>query len=174
MLHFQKQDSHYILRDFYCGVAKMDMFISDGLEYILQEPKYHFYIVRDDNDVIVAMFVFSEGKVIRGKDEYIEIVDDGTPHAIFEGGCVIDRICYETLEIDYLAVQEEYRNNGIGTTIISELSKLAKQQGKHFLTVDAFHEDGYSAIPFYEKNQFIAVEDFKAEQDTQRMFLFVG
>ena len=87
---------------------------------------------------------------------------------------MIDRICYETLEIDYLAVQEEYRNHGIGSTIISQLTQLAKRQGKHFLTVDAFHEEGYSATPFYEKNNFIAVEDYKKEQDTQRMFLYVG
>lgn len=152
----------------------MDLFIKDGLEYILQDPKYNFYTVKDDNDVIVAIFVYSEGKVIREKDEYIEIIEEGTPHAIFEDGYVIDRICYETLEIDYLAVQEEYRNHGIGSTIISQLAQLAKRQGKHFLTVDAFHEEGYSATPFYEKNNFIAVEDYKKEQDTQRMFLYVG
>lgn len=106
MLRSQKRDSHYILRGFYCGVSRMDMFIKDGLEYILQEPNYHFFVVRDDDGVIVAMFVYSEGKVIRGKDEYVEIVDDGIPHAIFEGGRIIDRLCYETLEIDYLAVQK--------------------------------------------------------------------
>ena len=143
MLHFQKQESHYILQDFYCGVLKMDSFIKDGLEYILQDPRYNLYVVKDDTGVIVAMFVYSEGKVIRGKDEYIEIIDDGCPHTVFEDGCIIDEVCYETLEIDYLAV-------------------------------DAFHEEGYSAIPFYEKNHFIAVEDYKKEQDTQRMFLFIG
>lgn len=174
MLHFQKQESHYILQDFYCGVLKMDFFIKDGLEYILKDPRYNFYVVKDDNGVIVAMFVYSEGKVIRGKDEYIEIIDEGCPHAVFDDGCIIDAVCYETLEIDYLAVQEEYRNQGIGSTIISQLAQLAKGQGRHFLTVDAFHEEGYSAIPFYEKNHFIAVEDYKKEQDTQRMFLFVG
>lgn len=174
MLHFQKQESHYILQDFYCGVLKMDSFIKDGLEYILKDPRYNFYVVKDDNEAIVAMFVYSEGKVIRGKDEYIEIIDDGCPHAVFNDGCIIDAVCYETLEIDYLAVQEEYRNQGIGSTIISQLAQLAKGQGRHFLTVDAFHEEGYSAIPFYEKNHFIAVEDYKKEQDTQRMFLFVG
>ena len=77
-------------------------------------------------------------------------------------------------KIDYLAVQEEYRNQDIGSTIISQLAQLAKSQGRHFLTVDAFHDEGYSAIPFYEKNHFIAVEDYKKEQDTQRMFLFIG
>lgn len=152
----------------------MDLFIHDGLEYILQEPKYNFYTVVDDSNVIVAMFVYSEGKVLREKNEYLEIIEDGSPHATFENGCVIDRICYDTLEIDYLAVQEEYRNRGIGSTIISQLALLAKKKGKHFLTVDAFHEEGYSAIPFYEKNQFITVEEYKKEKDTQRMFLFVG
>lgn len=152
----------------------MDIFIKDGLQSIIQDPKFNFYVVKDDDDVIVAMFVYSEGKVIRGKDEYVEIVDDGCPHAVFEDGYIIDCICYDTLEIDYLAVNEKYRNQGIGSAIISQLAQLAKGYGKHFLTVDAFHEEGYSAIPFYEKNNFIAVEDFKKDQDTQRMFLFIG
>lgn len=104
----------------------MDSFIKDGLEYILKDPRYNFYVVKDDNEAIVAMFVYSEGKVIRGKDEYIEIIDDGCPHAVFDDGCIIDAVCYETLEIDYLAVQEEYRNQGIGSTIISQLAQLAK------------------------------------------------
>lgn len=46
----------------------MDSFIKDGLEYILKDPRYNFYVVKDDNEAIVAMFVYSEGKVIRGKD----------------------------------------------------------------------------------------------------------
>ena len=71
MLHFQKQESHYILQDFYCGVLKMDSFIKDGLEYILQDPRYNFYIVKDDNGVVVSMFSYSEGK-----DEYIEIITE--------------------------------------------------------------------------------------------------
>lgn len=61
ILHFQKQQPHSVLWNFYCGGSKMDLFIKDGLENILQNPKYNFYTVRDDNDVIVAMFVYSEG-----------------------------------------------------------------------------------------------------------------
>lgn len=174
MLHFQKQTSHFILQDFYCGVPKMDSFIRDGLCYILKDPKYNFYIVRNDDNDIVAMFVYSDGVVIREKNEFHEIIDTGSPYAIFEGGYIVDKICYYTLEIDYLAVQEEYRNQGIGSTIIAQLAHLAQSLGKHFLTVDAFHEPTYSAIPFYEKNQFIAVEDYKETQDTMRMFLYVG
>lgn len=148
----------------------MDEFIKNGMKSILQDTRYSLYVVRDDSDILVGMFVFSEGIVLRKKNEYLDIIDDGCEYAILEGEHIIDKIRYSSLEIDYLAIQKEHRNQGIGSTIISELAKLAKSQGRHFLTVDAFHDKDYSAIPFYEKNQFLAVEDFREEQDTLRMF----
>lgn len=36
-------------------------------------------------------------------------------------------IMYPTLEIDYLAVRKDLREKGYGTTIVSELSKMAKR-----------------------------------------------
>lgn len=177
MLHFQKQSSFTILHDFRCGVPKMDMFIRDGLEYILQDSKYSLFIVKDDNlqDLngefrIVAMFVISSGMIIRDKDAYMEIEDEGSPFAVYDNGEIIDMTSFQTIEIDYIAVQEEFRNKGIGTEIINQLAALAKKNSKYFLTVDAYHEGEYSAIPFYEKNLFIQVEDYDENKDTCRMF----
>lgn len=152
----------------------MDNFIHSGLDKILEDDKYSLFIVRDEKNVIVAMFVVSNGIVIRDKDEYHELETTGSPYAVFENGSIIDKTCFPTIEIDYLAVQKEYRNQGIGTTIINELSLLARSNNKHFLTVDAFHNEKYSAIPFYEKVQFIPVEDFCEDSDVLRMFLYLG
>lgn len=80
---------------------------------------------------------------------------------------------YPTLEIDYLAVRKDLRGKGYGSEIMAELVKKAKSKNCYFLTVDALHIKGYSAIPFYEKNGFFALQEYSDESDTLRMALRV-
>lgn len=51
----------------------MDEFIKNGMKSILQDTRYSIYVVRDDSDILVGMFVFSEGIVLRKKDEYLDM-----------------------------------------------------------------------------------------------------
>lgn len=76
---------------------------------------------------------------------------------------------YPTLEIDYLAVRRDLRDKGIGTEIIAHLSETAHVKKCYFLTVDAYHTKGYTAIPFYEKQGFFALQEYSEEYDTLRM-----
>lgn len=76
---------------------------------------------------------------------------------------------YPTLEIDYLAVRSDLRDKGIGTEIIAHLSETAHVKKCYFLTVDAYHTKGYTAIPFYEKQGFFALQEYSEEYDTLRM-----
>lgn len=42
-----------------------------------------------------------------------------------------------------------------------------------FMTVSAYHSKDYSAIPFYEKQGFFAIQEYSDEYDTLRMVLRV-
>lgn len=46
---------------------------------------------------------------------------------------------------------------------------MAQSNGCFFLTVDAYHDDEYSAIPFYEKCGFFALQELSDEYDSLRM-----
>ena len=46
---------------------------------------------------------------------------------------------------------------------------MAMDKECFFLTVDAYHNAEYSAIPFYEKMGFFAIEEFSDDSDTLRM-----
>lgn len=46
---------------------------------------------------------------------------------------------------------------------------MAKDRKCYFLTVDAYHSKSYSAIPFYEKQGFFALQDYSDDFDTLRM-----
>jgi len=76
---------------------------------------------------------------------------------------------YPTIEIDYLAVRKDLRERGYGTEILTEITEAARRKGSYFLTVDAYHDREYSAIPFYEKLGFFALQEFSEEHETLRM-----
>ena len=80
---------------------------------------------------------------------------------------------YPSMEIDYLAVRNDLRNRGYGSRIIDEISLRAKNKHFFFLTVDAYHTKEYSAIPFYEKQGFFALQDYSDKYDTLRMAMRV-
>lgn len=176
-LFFRKQTSAKVLSEFYCGVGKIDEFIHGNLEFFLDDDMYSFYTVHFETGELVAMFIFSCGKITRRKGEKMEIEETGSPHTAFDDGELTDLIQYDTLELEYLAVQEEYRDNKkdrIGSQIIEELAARARNEGKYFITVGAYHESGYSAIGFYERNQFCAVEEYDGDKDTLRMYKYIG
>ena len=61
----------------------------------------------------------------------------------------------------------------IGKVIIQNLVDLARRQKSDFITVDAYFNETYSAVPFYEKVGFIPVESIREGSDTLRMVLYV-
>ena len=68
---------------------------------------------------------------------------------------------FPSIEIDYLAVRKEYRNQHIGTDIISIIESFKDDPFYNhplFLSVDAYCTNEYSAIRFYERCRFWASE----------------
>lgn len=126
MLLFSRESNANILQDFECGIDAMDAFIHDGLGYFLEnDPSYQFYIARDgESKDIVAMYVISNGIFIDNNDEFSYLpfgqrwgyLDDELE--LHEG------IMYPTLEIDYLAVRKDLRENGYGRQIMSDFFPL--------------------------------------------------
>ena len=115
------------------------------------------------------MFVTSAGIFVDNDGEYQDI-PNGKPWGFLDGDSQIQsQTVYPSLEIDYLAVRKDVRESGIGSRIIEELSLRARGKNCFFLTVDAYHTKGYSAIPFYEKQGFFALQEYSDEYDTLRM-----
>jgi len=170
MLRFREEASTDILKGFECGIHEMDAFINDALDdFLKNDPRYQLNVVADDELGIVAMFVISHGIFVDNDDEFQDI-PFGKPWSFMDDDFQIQSgMMYPALEIDYLAVRKDVRESGYGSMIIEEISLRAKKKNFYFLTVDAYHTKGYSAIPFYEKQGFFAVQEYSEEYDTLRM-----
>ena len=169
MLLYSKEPSAEILNGFECGVQKMDSFIRESLDAFLRnDPRYTFFIAKEGQD-IVAMFVISSGMFVDHDGEFDDLPFGKPWGYIGEDLKMHSGMMYPTLELDYLAVRKDFREKGYGTEIIEELARIARIKGCFFLTVDAYHDDEYSAIPFYEKRGFFALQEFSEEYDSLRM-----
>lgn len=170
MLRFSKEISANILKDFECGIQRMDEFIHNYLDTFLKnDPRYNFYVVAEEEIGIVAMFITSAGIFVDHDGEF-EDIPFGKPWGYMDEDFELHSgTMYPTIEIDYLAVRKDLRYKGYGTEILAEITNSAKRKGCYFLTVDAYHCGGYSAIPFYEKCGFFALQEFSEEHDTLRM-----
>ena len=143
---FSKESDAKILHDFECGIDAMDEFIHGDLDSFLKnDPRYQFFVVRE-----------------KESGGYLD--DDWELH---------ESTKYSTLEIDYLAVKRELRERGYGRQIIKELSRMAAQKDLFFLTVEAYYDNNYSAIPFYEKNGFFPLQELSPNNNTLRMAMRV-
>ena len=81
---------------------------------------------------------------------------------------------YPALDIAYLAVQQKYRGQHIGSAIIEQIAADARSQsfaGCQFLTVEALATKEYSAVGFYERCGFTPNEVKKPYKDTLRMYM---
>ena len=170
MLRFSVESSADILKNFECGIHEMDVFIRDELQAFLKnDPRYQLNVAIDEIKGVVAMFVISSGIFVDNDGEFHDI-PYGKPWSYMDEDFQIQSgTMYPSLEIDYLAVRKDLRTSGYGSKIIEEISIRAKSKNFYFLTVDAYHAKGYSAIPFYEKQGFFALQEYSEEYDTLRM-----
>lgn len=170
MLRYSKELSADILKCFDCGIQVMDDFIHHALNDLLAEnPHYNLYVASSEDCGVVAMFVTSNGAFI-DSDGSFQDLPYGKPWGYFDDNSHIQTgTMYPTLEIDYLAVRKDLQNRGFGTEIIEYLAGIASSNNLYFLTVDAYHKNNYSAIPFYEKQNFFAIQEYSDEFDTLRM-----
>ncbi|MFL0248040.1 GNAT family N-acetyltransferase [Candidatus Clostridium stratigraminis] len=59
--------------------------------------------------------------------------------------------CWNCLYIDSLWVKEEYRKDGLGTKLIREIEKIAKEKGCYLIHLDTFD---FQAKDFYIKHGY--------------------
>lgn len=173
-LHLKLEQDASILADFYSGIDAMDTFIHTRLSAFLRAYNCRFYVLRNEQGRIVAMFVTSAGQLLLDDDckddlrlkfpdieEWPEIKD------YWEAGV------FPSIEIDYLAVQKEFRNCHIGQDIISIIESFKEDIFYHhplFLSVDAYCTKEYSAVGFYNRCNFWASEFRNQHIDTLRMY----
>lgn len=64
-------------------------------------------------------------------------------------GIMVYNLFYDRIEIEYIIVLEEYRENGIGSKLLSEIEK----ENINNITLEV-RESNITAISFYEKNGY--------------------
>ena len=86
-------------------------------------------------------------------DGFVGILAEDGGEIIGYGGMTV---ASDTADVDNVAVTEPYRNSGVGTAIVAELSRLAKESGvkKLFLEVRVSNA---VAMELYIKNGFKGV-----------------
>ncbi len=66
-------------------------------------------------------------------------------------GCNLIINCWKVADLDILWVEEKYRKQGIGSALIREAERAAREKGCHFMTLGTFD---FQARPLYEKFGF--------------------
>lgn len=160
-----------ILSDFTCGLQKMDTFIHHHLQSYLDKYLCSAYCLCNEEEKVIAFFVIRYDTLVvfdeESSDDHKIIYDTELPTAIPVNE-------YPSIEIEYLAVAKNFQRQGIGRICMQQIINLADEVCQRlkieFITVDAFKSDGYSAIPFYEKCHFSALEYPDPTKDTLRMY----
>lgn len=185
ILIFESVDDTSALSNFYCGLQSMDEFIHDpesGLNSYVRLGLTKLWIVKSDDEV-VAIFALSKSVLVLSSDDQKYIYHDGLEIDEF---IFSHKETYPALEIDYLAISNDWRNKGLGSFIINEISnKVAadKLSATMFITVEALEKPDYSSVGFYKKSYFKDSEhgiirnqgrSFRGEPcDTRRMYRIV-
>jgi len=164
------------LKDFHCGIQAMDGFIHSGLEDSMKNHYCNAYSVHFGEEV-VAMFALSFDSLELDSDSLEEMNEGFSCNKPEMSKGYIDTFLskhhYPALEIAYLAVEEKYRRQGMGKSIVNAIAEMAQNQnmaGCMFLTVEAYIEKDYSAVPFYYSCRFEPCEFKKPNKETLRMF----
>ena len=151
------------LINFYTGKDKMDDFLHNHLQDCEESHYCKTFCVRlKANNTIVAIFALAFDSVDIDSDDFddMRIGAAGTDlpavketfREQFE-----QKYTYPALEIAYLAIDKKFQSLHLGSALIEEIASMARNQryaGCVFLTVRAWHTSDYSAVGFYEKNQF--------------------
>lgn len=66
-------------------------------------------------------------------------------------GCVARIYCWNVAYIDTLWVDEKYRGTGLGTKLLAEVEKTAKDKGCYLIHLDTFD---FQAKEFYERQGY--------------------
>lgn len=97
-------------------------------------------------------------EVDREEEEFVLKVENDAGEIV--GGCIAEAYEYgwSRLYLNTLWVDERYRHHGIGSLIIRELERIARQKGCRVVTLGTA---SYMARPFYEKHGYTVFTTLK-------------
>jgi len=111
------------------------------------------YIIRESSDSEVDLIIdrlvdYNLSKVPIKQEEPFSwinrIIEDNNGHII--AGILSKMYCWNCLYIDSLWVEEGYRKEGLGSKLLMEVEKIAKEKGCYLIHLDTFD---FQAKDFY-------------------------
>ena len=176
-LDIAKLEDACCLVNFRCGIPEMDEFIQRGLTMSVSHHYCLAYKV-SRNTQVAALFALSFDSLNLDVDDKSDMLSGYSisrpPHLTNDYKDIFfSKPHYPALEITYLAVNEKYGRQGLGRIVVEVILEKAQNQdlaGCQFLTVEALHTKGYSAVGFYEKCGFSPCDYPNPNKDTLRMF----
>lgn len=116
------------------------------------------YIIREDKDneadlIVEKIVEYNLSKIpLKQETPFLwtnRVVEDEDGEII--AGILSKMYCWNCLYIDVLWVKEEYRKEGLGTKILKEIEKTAKDKGCYLVHLDTFD---FQAKDFYIKQGY--------------------
>ncbi|MBO0536572.1 GNAT family N-acetyltransferase [Clostridium botulinum] len=116
------------------------------------------YIIREgsneEGDLIVDKIVeYNLSKVpLKQEESFLwinRVIEDINGEII--AGILSKMYCWNCIYIDVLWVKEEYRKDGLGTRLLKELERVAKEKDCHLIHLDTFD---FQAKDFYVKHGY--------------------
>ncbi len=151
-----------VLADFKCGVKSMDDFIHDkqkGLAKFIELRLSCLWVVFKGKRA-VAFFALSKDALTINNDDMRTMGGGMASKAVEYGDEFWNRDKFPAVEIDYLAVCEDYRNDPdihLGRAVLDAIEQMVARDSLSatmFLTVEALDTKEYSAVGFYKNCDF--------------------
>jgi len=174
----KKITDFHCLDTFHSGIESMDKFIREDFRISVENHYCSAFGIWYEEE-LVAVYALSFDSLDLDSDDKEELLtgisSTGVPDVNFNyENTFYSKPRYPALDIAYLAVQEQYRGQGIGTAIIELIADETRTQtfaGCQFLTVEALATREYSAVGFYERCGFTPNELKNPNKDTLRMYM---
>ena len=151
----------------------MDDFIHEKLQGYLNRTGGDAYVVRIGEDV-VAMLSLGDDTLTLDEDDKDDMRSGfiPKPNIALENQNYLSENEFPAVEITYLAVDKNWRGQGIGEYIISQIENKVQNERPEceFITVEAYKTIGYSAVGFYSHCDFTPAEPPLGYKDTLRMY----
>lgn len=172
-LVFERIDDASILSNFYCGIPEMDNFIHEKLQGYLSRTDCDAYVIKLGEN-IVAMLSLGDDILTLDDDDKDDMISGfiPKPNIALENQEYLSENEFPAVEITYLAVEKNWRGQGIGEYSISQVERKVQRERPEceFITVEAYITKGYSAVGFYSHCDFTPAEPPMGYKDTLRMY----
>lgn len=160
--------AEYELKPFDCGDDDLNGFLMEDAKLFMAQRLAKTYLVLEDEKVIAYFCLFND-KISRQEvtNGSWRKVKKSFPHAKHLGS-------YPAIKIGRFAVSLEFRKHGLGSELMNFIKYILSEDTGYstsrFITVDAY----LTAIPFYEKNGFKALQSERDNGNTQAMYFDMG